>query len=292
MNGGYRGTPQYISSAHPHDFYDHNLYRYDIGTGKWQTVQSQLPGMVNDAVAVDENGTLFFTNGYSSDSYQVVSRLYQYQPANGNVRTITPPATMPMGFANSMLADQHGHLYITQGFMSPGRPEQMAGTGWYRYDIETGQWHQLASLPAALGYITLAADNSGTILLIGGANDAGQHDQQKSIFRYNISSDSWSQLAVTTPQPMSGTASCTIWPNQLMIVGGYDNTSGIGSRVAWLFNTQTLHWKRLPQLPGGSVLGAATCDGNGHAFIVRGVDQPTTPTHDFWEAILAPNLIG
>ena len=91
---------------------------------------------------------------------------------------------------------------------------------------------------------------------------------------------------------MSGTASCTIWPNQLMIVGGYDNTSGIGSRAAWLFNTQTLHWKRLPQLPRGSVLGAATCDGNGHAFIVRGVDQPTTPTHDFWEAILAPNLIG
>ena len=292
VNGGYRGTPQYISSANPHDFYDHNLYRYDIAAQKWQTVPSQLPGMVNNAVAVDENGTLFFSNGYSSDSYQVVSQLYQYQPANGNVRTITPPATMPLGFANSMLADQHGHLYITQGFMTPGKPQETAGTGWYRYDIETGQWHQLAPLPAALGYVTLSSDNNGTILLIGGASDAGQHDQQKSIFRYTVSNDSWSQLAVSTPKPMSGSASCTIWPDQLMIVGGYDNARGTGSRMAWLFDTQTLHWKQLPALLAGSVLGTATCDGNGHAFIARGVDQPTTPTHDFWEGILASNLVG
>jgi len=46
-----------------------------------------------------------------------------------------------------MIADQDGHLYLSQGFMQTGNPQAQAGSGWYRYDIPTGQWHTLAPLP-------------------------------------------------------------------------------------------------------------------------------------------------
>src|SRR5206468_3811875 len=103
---------------------DHNLYRYDILAAHWETINiSHLPGTLNNAMVTDEQGHLFFTAGYSTDTYTVVSALYIYQIATNSVRKIILPTQISIGFGGSMLADQQGHLYITQGFMTAGRPE-------------------------------------------------------------------------------------------------------------------------------------------------------------------------
>ena len=61
MSGGYHG---YKYSPH----YDHNLYRYDIAAARWQVVASgNFPGMVNNAIALDEQNHIFFAAGYSPD---------------------------------------------------------------------------------------------------------------------------------------------------------------------------------------------------------------------------------
>ncbi|HCI81151.1 MAG TPA: hypothetical protein DHW02_15850, partial [Ktedonobacter sp.] len=175
VNGGYRGAQQ-----SPH--YDHHLYRYDIAAAHWQTLSgAQFPGMVNNAVAVDASGNMFYTVGYSSDTYGVTSLLYRYQPSNATLQKIVPPANVQLGYGGSMLADMSGHLYITQGFLKSG--DTQATTGWYRYDIATGQWHTLAPLPAGLGYVILAPDADGSILLIGGAFDSGQQHQSQAMYR-------------------------------------------------------------------------------------------------------------
>src|SRR5205807_1392071 len=116
MTGGFRG-----SKVLPH--YDRNLYRYDITMAHWEIVTSaHFPGMVNNAVAVDEHDDLFYTAGYSSDTYTVSSLLYRYQPGDGEIQAIVPPAQMPLGFGSALVADQQGHLYIAQGFMRAGQP--------------------------------------------------------------------------------------------------------------------------------------------------------------------------
>jgi len=278
MNGGYRGP-----NSDPH--YDRSFYRYNIASARWETLASgNFPGMVNNAAALDERGNLFFTVGYSSDSYAVTSLLYEYRPAQATLQKIEPPAQMPVGFGAAMIADQQGHLYITQGFMQAGNPAASAGTGWYRYDIATGHWRQLAPLPLGLGYVVLAPDGAGSILLLGGSTDAGQSYPTTHIYRYNIALNAWTLAPVSAPLAFSGAASCVAAPGYAVIIGGYDAAHHTSRNTTWLVDLRALRWTQLTTIPdGGSLLGAAACDGHGHVFLLRGANNPSQPTADFWE---------
>jgi len=277
VNGGYRG-----SKASPH--YDRHLYRYDIAAAHWEmSSNTQFPGMVNNAVAVDASGRLFYTVGYSTDTYAVTSLLYMYQPVSDTFQRIVPPPEVTLGFGGGMQADTQGHLYITQGFTQSGNT-QKAGRGWYRYDIATGQWHVLAPLPVGLGYVVLTAENNTHIVLIGGATDAGQSEQTNTIYSYDTGSNTWKQASTNAPVTLSGAASCLVRSGQVVIIGGYDTMHKKGLGQVWLVDVHTLKWTPLAQLPtGGSVLGAATSDGQGHVFLVQGASDPSQPTADFWE---------
>src|SRR5260370_36830278 len=112
MSGGYHGH-----KYSPH--YDHNLYRYDVAAARWQIVASEnFPGMVNNAIALDDQNRLFFIAGYSPDVHALTSLLYLYRPSDGVIQKIISPAQVSIGFGSAMLADRQGHLYITQGFVS------------------------------------------------------------------------------------------------------------------------------------------------------------------------------
>ncbi len=278
MSGGYRGhAPNY----------DRTLYRYDVAAARWQAVTNgNFPGMVNNAVALDEQNQLFFAAGYSSDVYAVTSLLYMYRTSDGVLQKIVPPAGVSIGFGVAMVADQQGHLYMTQGFLKPGDPQARAGTGWYRYDIASGHWQVLTPLPIGLGYVALAADGAGGIMLLGGAQDAGQHLPSTRIYRYDITGNTWAEEQAVSPLALSGAASCTDGHGEMVIVGGSAGYAGGHERVlgqSWLVDLQTLRWQPLAALPtGGSLLGAAACDGEGHAFLVRGANDAGHPTADFW----------
>lgn len=278
MSGGYR-------SKHQTPDYDRGLYRYDLLTAHWESVNvPHFPGMLNNAAATDDQGNIFFTAGYSTDTYNVLSELYEYNPTQQRLNTITSPAHIAFGFGNSMLADGQGHLYITQGFMKGGHPQEQAGTGWYRYDIVTKNWHQLAPLPVGLGYTVLTTDNAGAILLFGGAYDAGQQKRAAQIYRYDIANDSWELMTATAPGPLSGASSCPLQQGKLVVIGGEPGNATNQAGQAWLVNLYTLHWQALTPPPfGNSMLGNAVCDGEGHAFVERGADTTNRPTQDFWE---------
>ncbi len=282
-------TAGYLGRTHiPH--YDRGLYRYDSAAAHWDKVaDANFPRMVNNAVAQDEQHNLFFTAGYSPDQNAVSSLLYMYQPTTGLLQKIVPPVQNPIGFGGAMVADQQGHLYITQGFMKAANPHTMAGNGWYRYDISTGQWHTLAPMPVGLGYVVLAPNSNGGILLLGGATDAGEHLSTLQVYRYDIASNAWTTESVAAPEVLSGAASCLSGSNQLVIIGGYNATTGKALNQTWLFNLHTLLWTPLAPLPnGGSLLGAAACDGHGHVYLVRGANNPALPTADFWELTINP----
>lgn len=284
VSGGYRDA---IHSP----YYDHNLYHYDIATSRWESVSTvHVPGMLDNVAAVDEQGRIFFTIGYSTDSYTVTSALLMYQPSRGVTRTITPPPQIALGFSGSIIADQQGHLYIAQGFTKGGDPQTMAGRGWYRYDIASGQWYALAALPIGLGYGLLASDGNGGILLLGGAQEAGQHLQTDKIYRYSIAHNSWATASASIPLPISGAAGCQVAQGQFVVVGGYNPSTRTGMTQVWLLDLQTLHWQQLTPLPaGGSVLGAAVCDGQRHLYLERGGSDPNHPTPDFWELTVSQN---
>lgn len=281
VTGGFRGT-----QATP--AYSQGLYRYVIATAHWEKVHvANFPGMGNNAAALDAQGDLFFTGGYSPDPGTISPLLYQYQLADNILHVIYVPAQLPLGFGGSMLADQQGHLYLTEGFLTPGYPTAQAGAGWYRYDLDSGLWHTLADLPLGLGYVQLAQDKDGNILLLGGSLDAGLHQPGLHIYRYNVEQNTWGQLSTTLHSPLSGAESCPDGQGHLVIVGGYDPERNQSLNTAWLLDLTTLSWQTLSPLPrGGSELGTAACDGHGHVYITRGANDPATPTADFLELTL------
>lgn len=281
ITGGYRGP-----DANP--TYSQGIFRYNISTAHWENVNlPALPLMGNNAAALDEQGNIFLSGGYSPDLGTISPHLYQYAPASGAFHVVDVPPTMPLGFGSSMLADQQGHLYLTEGFLTPGYPSAQAGLGWYRYDIAGGVWHTLANLPVGVGYVHLIQDSNGNILLLGGARDAGQHQPSLLIYRYDVQQNVWNTTSATLPGPLSGSASCLDGNGHLVIVGGFDPLHDTSLNSLRLFNISTLRWQSLVSLPnGGSVLGTAACDGNGHVYVTRGASTPTKPTRDFLELTL------
>ncbi|MGH2496031.1 MAG: DUF1668 domain-containing protein [Ktedonobacteraceae bacterium] len=281
VSGGFRGA-----GANP--LYSRGLYRYDIAAAHWESITSaDFPIMGNNTAAAAANSTIFFTGGFSSDSGKVVSALYMYSPIKGTLEKILPPVQAFIGFGSTMLADQMGHLYITAGFATPGNPQAQAGTDWYRYDIDTATWEILTPLPTGTGYVTLAPDGQGGILLIGGSKDAGQRLPTSRIYRYDTAQNTWTLEPTSAPEAISGAASCLDGQGHLVLLGGYDATHASALTTAWLVTLKTLNWTALPALPGGgSLLGAAACDGAGHVFLERGANNSGHPTADFLELAL------
>ena len=281
MTGGYRGNNLSPSN-------DDNLYRYDIAATQWKIVTSSFPGMYNNAVVQDEQQNLFFTGGYSSDNQRVTTLLYVYSPATGAFQTIAPPGGISFGYGGSMIADQIGHLYLTQGFMEALGSSTTAGTGWYRYHIATNQWDTLAQLPQGVAYAVLASDLQGSFVLMGGVTDTVQNNGTRAIYRYNIAQDSWIQEQMQAPIAFNGAASCALGNGKVVVIGGYDPAQQIALAGTWLVDLNTLNARSLASLPvGGSRLGAAAYDGSGNIYLVRGVvNDPNQPTQDFWKLSL------
>ena len=171
--------------------------------------------------------------------------------------------------------------------MTAGNPHGLASTGWYRYDLASGQWSTLAPLPVGLGYSILASDNAGGILLLGGAQDSGQFAPSRQIYRYDITQNAWTTESTTSPVPVSGASSCLNKSDQLVIIGGFEAKTNQTTGQSWLVDLHTLHWTPATSIPsGGSFLGAAACDGAGHAYLSRGANDPSSPTPDFWKLTL------
>ncbi|HEY7414735.1 MAG TPA: kelch repeat-containing protein, partial [Ktedonobacteraceae bacterium] len=265
--------------------YDRALYRYDILATQWEIVTPpHFPALVNNSAVADHQGHIFFTSGYAIDLHTTSSILYEYQPGNGILRRINPPASVAIGFGDSMLIDNQDHLYITQGFMKAGNPETRAGTGWYRYDIDTGSWHKLAPFPIGLGYTLLTTDSNDSIFVFGGAIDAGQQRPTNYVYRYDIASNSWQHLPMSLPRALSGASGCIIRPGKFFVVGGYNTIQPNSQTGAWQVDLATLNWQPMPNPSFNSAeFGSAACDGNGHAYIERGGDNTRRPTSDFWE---------
>src|SRR5947209_5135421 len=183
-----------------------------------------------------------------------------------------------------MLADQQGHLYIIQGFTTPGNPQAQAGKGWYRYDLATDQCAIWTPLPAGVGYVVLVSDGQGGILMIGGSRDAGQRMPTSQIYRYDTIQNTWTLAPAHAPINISGAASCLDRQGHVVIIGGCDPARSSALASTWLVTLNTLNWEVLPALPsGGSLLGAADCDGHKDVFLERGANDTSHPTADFLE---------
>jgi non-specific serine/threonine protein kinase len=138
-------------------------------------------------------------------------------------------------------------------------PDQASTTTAQALDTTSGQWRDLAPLPAPLANAALA-QLDGTIYLVGG--DAGG-EAVASVYAYTPAANSWRTLAAL-PAPRTDLAAAPL-AGKLYALGGVVN--GAASATVEVYDPVANQWTSAPPLltPMAN-FGAATIDGRLYAI--------------------------
>jgi N-acetylneuraminic acid mutarotase len=120
------------------------------------------------------------------------------------------------------------------------------------YDLLTGSYARLASMPVAVG-ITGAASDGKEIFVAGGYTTSAPYKSTLQI--YNISTNTWT-LGPIMPVGAAAT-SAAVMDGNLYVVGGYNSTTSSRDNTQ-IFNIHDRTWSAGPALPaarfGGSLV--------------------------------------
>ncbi len=153
--------------------------------------------------------------------------------------TVLQPAPVARMGLHTVAYDNNGHLFVTTGLLDWTTPTD----GFYRYDIATDSWTQLASTPQRMFDSKSAYDGAGHIYLIQGGNYS--FTAVHNFYRYDIASNTWSQLPPVPLDYVAEAASCSDG-RHMFVTGGnlYD------VQHFYSFDMTTLVWTELASPPG------------------------------------------
>lgn len=135
------------------------------------------------------------TNIYHNDNY---NNVYSFNGSTHTARANSPRSTNRLQPAS----DETTGVYI-----APGAKWNSGITDWYRLPTTTGAWESRASLPKSYGQATIAKHADGKILFTALWDDASS-----SVYKYDLSSNTWSAVSDRPFQANSMTAqSKTFW---------------------------------------------------------------------------------
>jgi hypothetical protein len=155
------------------------------------------------------------------------------------------------------------------------------GAGVQLKKLETANsWTALRNVPAATNDGSLVYDGNGNFYgLIG--------NQTASFYRYNVASDTWTQMA-STPAVSGG-----VYADNLLTGGMvYDENGNIflargnGKNDFWKYNIASNAWTVMASVPGvvTVVSGNSVFDGNGNIYLMKG-----NSTGELWKYNIAYN---
>lgn len=224
--------------------------------------------MQSVAIAIDDNIFLFGnTNSVSSVNYSV----YKYDiVANEYTRLTSPPISflrsIVINFGTNIFllgnSEKYAYKYdtltntYTQLNKSPtsfvGGSAVAIGTNIYifnttyayKYDTLTDTYTQLKNIPYIFGNGCALTINNDDIYLIGGNCTYSNTNNRQLLFKYNISTETYTRL-VDIPKPFTQGSAITI-NTDIYILGG-NNGSDKKQRIR--FNTITNTYELLNDLP-------------------------------------------
>lgn len=228
------------------------FYRYDVSNNLWTTLPDS-PVTFNDYTnGVLANGYIYFLTGSGTASfvrYNISGAVWE-SLANSPAITRYGAALAYPGTGN--------YLYVTQGANT---------SAFWRYDFVSNTWDQTVSnLPTAViaSYGTTLLSDGTDIYFTGGIG-------VKRMFKYVISSDTWTELSALPYSPLYGTDAVYDGNGKIVAIAGNYKSD------LWEYNISTDTWKRLgsyaPYNPTniGSWTGASIVSNElGDIFITRG----------------------
>lgn len=156
---------------------------------------------------------------------------------------------------------------------------------WYRYNVLTGSWASMASLPAAARQYAVGCGLEGHGYLFGGLSSSGPLND---LWRYDPVADVWQELS---PLPAPGRYAATVISvsDALLICTGMLE-GGAATSEAWHYAPGSDTWTMAASVPGperhrATSIGQLIVGGADTAYAPLSDAYRYDPSNDLWTAV-------
>jgi N-acetylneuraminic acid mutarotase len=224
---------------------------YDTRRDTWSDA-APLPVAMNHPNVATVGAKVYVLGGLSGGaSWQALRDSFVYDP---RVDRWTRLPSMPAGIAlGSAAMGVHGpRIYLAGGMRtlvpSPGGLQDTVDTV-SSYDVATGRWEALPSLPQARDHVGGAV--VGTRLYVLGGRDRGQVNVRDTVYALDLRSLRWFVRA-SMPTARGGIATAAVG-TKIYTFGGEGKHDGIGPHAVFaeteVYDTVHDRWQRLAPMP-------------------------------------------
>ncbi|MEZ5384331.1 MAG: SdrD B-like domain-containing protein [Prosthecobacter sp.] len=232
-----------------------NFYRYDGGTGAWES-RASAPGSVNWGAGLASNGShLYALRGDDRTDF------WRYDPATN---AWTTRASLPTNSKEGGALVYHAPYF----YAMPGDGTAL----FYRYNPSTNSWSSRASLPANV-------KKGGALTTDGTYIYALRGDGKNSFYRYDPSANSWTTRA-SVPANVNGGGSLVFDGNYLYAFRGDDRTD------FYRYDRSANSWSVRASAPGTAKSGASLVFAGSSIYALREDDTPYawkySPSSNTW----------
>jgi hypothetical protein len=186
---------------------------------RWKSARS-LPAQMQSTFSAVLDGKIYVAEKKTSANW--AQKFYAYDPATDAWEW---QPDMPVPVTNGALTAGEGKVYLIA---------KIPSVGIYAYDPASRTWENLAP-PNYIPYDFSAVYSAGTIRIIGGMDDGGNHNST-DIYDYRIATNSWSNQHVD----FAFTAWNGSWSQVVAAEGAYYALLGMYGNSGPIGNLQTL----------------------------------------------------
>ncbi len=246
--------------------------------GTWTDLDTvQMPIAIATQGCASLNDVVYTFGGLNGSS-QVINTIYKYEPAFAQVTAINPSGTSLPARAYTEAVALGDKIYIFGGSTSSNVLQDA-----YVFDPATEVLASIASMPEARDAIAAAAVGTDIYVFGGAAFDINswQVTSTTGIWKYSTTSNSWTTLSTTLPQPTQW-AEALSFNGKIYLIGGASFTVNVfASTQTTVANydtvlefdpvTETLAYKT--SMPGAAKMLSGAVVGSG--LYVAGGDTQT-----------------
>jgi len=136
-----------------------------------------------------------------------------------------------------------------------------------RYSINLNRWERICKLNQKRCTMPAIVFEESYIYVFGGYEGSGRID---SIEQYDITNDHWTVLPIKFPLSVEAESATLISSNEVVILGGHDNSAG--TKDSMILNLETQQFIKLSPMPLARFLHSAYYFNN-HIYVFGGVDS-------------------
>ncbi|MGN9786440.1 Kelch repeat-containing protein [Nonomuraea sp. ZG12] len=223
---------------------------YDTRKDSWSP-SAPLPVAMNHPNVAAVGGKIYVLGALSGgSSWQALRDSYVYDPGTNRWTELAP---MPAGTerGSSAMGVRGTKIYLAGGMRTltpgPGGLQDTVATV-SSYDVVTGRWESLPSLPQARDHVG-GAIVGGTFYVLGG-RDRGQVNVRDTVYAFDLRARRWTERA-PMPTARGGIAAAAVG-STIYTFGGEGNpaegSNGVFAQTE-AYDTERNRWQRLAPMP-------------------------------------------